>query len=147
MRHRQLHERGNAVIEFALGLSVLALLFTGIFQFGWSFYQYNRVQTLVSNAAVLAARLDFDADQPALYTTAIKNAVVYGSPGGGTIPIVSGLSTANVNVNVNPSGGMPTDVTITVRSFTIDAVFARYNMTNKPRVTSVYMGHIVCSYC
>lgn len=147
MQQRHLLERGNAIIEFALGIGLLALLFNGIFQFGWSFYQYNRVQTLVSNAAVLAARLDFDADQPDLFTNAIKNMVVYGTPSGGTTPIVPSLSTANINVDVNPSGGMPTDVTITVRSFQINAVFTRYHLINKPRVTTVYMGHIVCSYC
>jgi len=135
------------MIEFALGIGLLMLLFSGIFQFGWSFYQYNRAQTLVSNAAVLAARLDFDADQPILFTNAIKNMVVYGSTSGGTTPVLSGLTTANVNVNVNPSGGMPTDVTITVQSFEINAVFKKFNLTNKPRVTTVYMGHIVCSYC
>jgi hypothetical protein len=73
--------------------------------------------------------------------------VVYGNTTAGTSPIVPGLSTSNVTVNVNPQGTLPTDITITINNFTIDAVFARFTFNGKPRATAVYMGQITCSTC
>ena len=140
-------ERGNALVEFALAFFVLWLMFSGIFQFGYSFYVYNTVMTSVTNAAQLGSTMKYDTSNPSQFTTALKNMVVYGNTTAGTTPIVPGLSTSNVNVSVNPSSTFPTDITITITSFSIDAVFTKFNFTNKPRATTAYMGQIVCSGC
>jgi Flp pilus assembly protein TadG len=140
-------ERGNALLEFALGWSILWALFAGIYQFGYSFYVYNTVLTSVANAAELGSKMTYDTANPSAFTTALKNMVVYGSTTAGTNAIVPGLSTSNVGVSVNPQGTMPTDITITINSFTINAVFTNFTFNGKPRATAVYMGQITCSTC
>ncbi len=139
--------RGSSIVEFALGWSVLWLMFSGIYQFGYTFYVYNRLQTAISNAAVYGSRIDYDTASTSTFTNAIKNMAVYGDPSGGTTPVVPGLTTSNININVNPEDSMPTDVTITVQNYSIDSIFKTYTLTNKPRVTTVYMGRITCSTC
>lgn len=140
-------ERGNALLEFALGFSVLWALFAGIYQFGYSFYIYNAMLTSVGNAAELGSKMTYDTASPSTYTNALKNMVVYGNTTAGTTPIVTGLATSNVTVTVNPAGGIPTDLTITINNFTIDAVFTHFTFNGKPRGTAVYMGNIICSTC
>ena len=140
-------ERGNALLEFALGWSILWVLFAGIYQFGYSFYVYNAVLTSVANAAELGSKMTYDTANTSQFSTALQNMVVYGNTTAGTSPIVPGLSTSNVSVNVNPQGTLPTDITITINNFTIDAVFARFTFNGKPRATAVYMGQITCSTC
>jgi len=140
-------ERGNALLEFALGWSVLWLLFAGIYQFGYSFYVYNAVMTSVANAAQMGSKMTYDTASPSTFTTALQNMVVYGNTTAGARSIVPGLSTANVSVNVNPAGTIPTDITITINNFTIDALFAHFTFNGKPRATTVFMGQITCSTC
>src|SRR6266849_5712908 len=94
-------ERGNALLEFALGWSILWALFAGIYQFGYSFYVYNTVLTSVANAAELGSKMTYDTASPTTYSDALKNMVVYGSTTAGTTPIVRGLATSNVTVTVN----------------------------------------------
>ena len=144
---RNKSERGNALLEFALGWSLLWALFAGIYQFGYSFYVYNTVMTSVANAAQLGSKMTYDTANPSQFSTALQNMVVYGNTTAGTSPIVPGLATSNVGVSVNPQGGMPTDITITINSFTIDAVFTRFTFNGKPRATTAYMGNITCSTC
>jgi len=119
-------ERGNALLEFALGWSILWALFAGIYQFGYSFYVYNTVLTSVANAAELGSKMTYDTASPTTYSNALKNMVVYGDTAAGTTPIVRGLATSNVTVTVNLAGTIPTDVTITINNFTIDAVFTNF---------------------
>ena len=140
-------ERGNALLEFALGWSILWALFAGIYQFGYSFYVYNTVLASVANAAELGSKMTYDTASPSTFTTALQNMVVYGNTTAGTTSIVPGLSTSNVTVAVNPAGSMPTDITITINNFTINALFANFTFNGKPRATAVYMGQITCSTC
>jgi hypothetical protein len=140
-------ERGNALLEFALGWSILWALFAGIYQFGYSFYVYNTVLTSVANAAELGSKMTYDTASPTTYSDALKNMVVYGSTTAGTTPIVRGLATSNVTVTVNLAGTIPTDVTITINNFTIDAVFTNFTFNGKPRATTVFMGQVSCSTC
>lgn len=140
-------ERGNALLEFALGWSILWALFAGIYQFGYTFYVYNTVLTSVANAAELGSKMTYDTANPSTFTTALQNMVVYGNTTAGTSPIVPGLATSNVTVGVNPEGTMPTDITITINNFTINAVFTNFTFNGKPRATAVYMGQITCSTC
>jgi hypothetical protein len=140
-------ERGNALLEFALGWSILWALFAGIYQFGYSFYVYNTVLTSVANAAELGSKMTYDTASPTTYSDALKNMVVYGSTTAGTTPIVRGLATSNVTVTVNLAGTIPSDVTITINNYTIDAVFTNFTFNGKPRATTVFMGQVSCSTC
>ena len=140
-------ERGNALLEFALGWSILWALFAGIYQFGYSFYVYNTVLTSVANAAEMGSKMTYDTASPTTYSNALKNMVVYGSTTAGTTPIVRGLATSNVTVTVNLAGTIPSDVTITINNYTIDVVFTTFTFNGKPRATAVFMGQVSCSTC
>jgi len=140
-------ERGNALLEFALGWSILWALFAGIYQFGYTFYVYNTVLTSVANAAEMGSKMTYDTASPTTYSDALKNMVVYGSTTAGTTPIVRGLATSNVTVTVNLAGTIPSDVTITINNYSIDAVFTTFTFNGKPRATTVFMGQVSCSTC
>ena len=140
-------ERGNAVLEFALGWSILWMMFSGVYQVGYAYYVYNVLMTSVSDAAQLGAKLGYDTADPSTYQTKLKNMVVYGDTTAGTTPIVPGLTTGNVNVTMNPTNGTPQDLTITISSYTINGFFTSYTLNNKPRATMLYFGQISCSTC
>jgi Flp pilus assembly protein TadG len=145
---RRKSERGNAVLEFALGWALLWSLFAGVYQIGYGFYVYNVLLTSVANAAELGSKLGYDTGSTSSYTTSIKNMVVYGDTATGTKALVPNLTTSNVNVNVSlDSAGMPRDVTVTITGYTINALFMSYALNNKPRATTLYYGQISCSTC
>ena len=140
-------ERGNALIEFALGFAVLWALFSGIFQFGYSFYVYNTLLGSVADAAELGSKMTYDTANPSQFTSALQNMVVYGNTTAGTTPMVPGLSTSNVTIGVNPQAGIPTNVTVTINNYALDAVFTKFTFNGKPRATAVYLGQVTCSTC
>jgi Flp pilus assembly protein TadG len=145
-RIRKKSERGNAMLEFAIGFAVLWFLFTGVYQFGYAFYMYNVLQTATANAAELGSKMTYDTGDPSGYVTALQNMVVYGDETAGTSPIVPGLTTANVTVTANPID-YPTDITVTVTSFTIDAFFKKFVFSGKPRATVQFYGQVACASC
>ncbi len=125
--------RGNALIEFALSATVLTYAFVGVFQFGYTMYLYNELEGAVRAGARYASLATVAKDpssttDPAAYDTAVQNVVVYGtpSPSGTPAPVIPGLSTANVSVQLTfdtaSSGNPPTYVTVQVSSYTLDAV-------------------------
>src|SRR6185437_14275727 len=141
------YERGNAILEFAIAWSVLWAVFSGVYEFGYSFYIYNRLMTAVADAAQLGAKVGYDTGSPSTYTTKLKNMVVYGNETSGTSAIVTGLSTGNVSVTLTPSTGIPQYVTVSISSFNINALFGHITLTGKPRATVKYMGLVSCSTC
>lgn len=147
-RLRKTSQRGNAMLEFAVGWSILWAMFAGVYEIGYAYYVYNVLMTSVANAAELGSKLGYDTASPAPYSTSLKNMVVYGDEIAGTKPLVPNLTTGNVNVNVNlDAAGMPRAVTITVTGYNINALFTSYALNNKPRATTLYFGQISCSTC
>ena len=146
---RRTSQRGNALVEFAIGWSVLWLMFSGVYEFGYSFYIYNVLMTSVANAAELGSKIQYDlGDSGAAYTTKLKNMVLYGDETAGTHTLVPGLTAANINVAVNTDAqGIPHDLTITIHDYTINSIFQSITPINKPRATTKYFGEIVCSTC
>jgi Flp pilus assembly protein TadG len=142
-------ERGSAIVEFAIGWSILWAMFAGVYEIGYSYYVYNSIMTSVANAAELGAKLNYDTTTPSTYTNAIKNMVVYGDETAGTTPIVPNLTTAMVTVNVTTSGSasIPRDLTVYINGYTINALFATFSLTTKPRATAAYYGQVSCSGC
>jgi Flp pilus assembly protein TadG len=134
-------EKGSAIIEFALSFSLLFLIFSGLYQYGYFCWIYNGLEASVRDAAALAARLDYDGyGNGANFTTSLKNMVVFGSPDGGTTPVVPNLKTANVNITVKKdSAGIPNAVTVAIANFKVDTVF-KTSTINKPVVTTQYFG-------
>ena len=131
------------MIEFALGFTVLVTVFTGTFQFGYTFLQYNNLQNAVASGARYASLIPYDsatANPTSAFSNAVKQMVVFGHPNGGTIPVVRNLGTSNVVLTVTFANGVPALMTVAVTGLRIDSVFSTTTLTNKPLVTYTYQG-------
>jgi len=143
-------ERGDALIEFALSFFLIFAVFAGIFQFAYSFYVYNTLIMAVREGARYASLKPYDSTTTTpsgTFLTAVQNMVVYrdASPANGTPPVVAGLTPGKVTLVVTggPTGGTltaPTQMTVSITGFTIDAVFSTWNLTGKPNCTFPYTG-------
>jgi Flp pilus assembly protein TadG len=141
---RQRRRRGNAIVEFALGSGMLMAVFTGTFEFGYTFYVYNNLQTAVNNGAKYAALRPYEptsATPEACFTTAVQNMVAYGDPSGTTTtPVAPGLTPAKVALTVTFAKGVPSAMTVGITGYTLDAVVAKFTLNNKPQATYPYLG-------
>lgn len=148
-------ERGSSVLEFALSWSVLWILFASVFQFGYSFYVYNILQTSVANACAMAAKMEYDAGNVSAYVTKVANLAIYGDVSAGTRPVAFGLTAGTCtqsgavwtcgNVKITPNtdaSGVPTDVTVAITGYRINVVFSSFTFNGKPRATAAYLGHV-----
>lgn len=137
------NRRGSAMLEFAIGSGVLVATFTGTFQFGYSFYQYNRLSNAVNAGARYASMRAYDSanSSPSSgFRTAVKNMVVYGNPAGGSTPVVPGLEAGHVNVTVTFVNSVPGFMTVDISGYSINSVVASTACNNKPKVTYPYLG-------
>jgi Flp pilus assembly protein TadG len=144
--------RGNALIEFALAAMTLTYALTAVFQLGYSMYLYNELVSAVRAGARYAslAKVSNDgvtASTQAAYGTAVKNMVVYGNtnPANGAQPVVPGLTTNQVNMSMGWKGATPTDCTISISSYQIDAVFKTFTLSGKPSYKVHYFGQYCAS--
>lgn len=137
------------MVEFALGVSLLVACFAGTFSFGYAFYRYNTLLSAVSAGARYASLAQWDSigrNATSSFETEVKNVVVYGNPDGGTVPVMSGLTTANViltptTVHLGSSTiYTPTHMQVSIDTFTVPAVFQNFTFQNKPRVRYPYQG-------
>ncbi len=139
-------ERGIHLVELAIVLPVFLLLFGAVAEFGRYFYEYT---TLAKSARVGARYLSGKAVNGTEDTKA-KNLVVYGNAAGTGVPLISGLTTANVVIT--RSGGvpiLPQTVKIQIVNFKHQPIFDLGAMTNnsslslnvdvKPSVTMRYL--------
>jgi Flp pilus assembly protein TadG len=132
-----------AIVEFAMGSSVLLAAFFGTFEIGYSLIQYNELETAVAQGARYASIIPYDsatATPSTAFSTAVKNMVLYGSPVAGTSPVVSGLTSTNVNLTVTFANGVPGSMQVSISGYTINALFGTYTLTGKPQVTYPYLG-------
>ena len=132
------------MVEFAIGAGLMMAAFTGTYQFGYTFVQYNNLQNAVARGARYASLVPYDSatDKPSTaFKTAVQNMVLYGTPTAGVTPVLPGLTAANVNV-VPFFGplGIPTTMTVSISGYTIDSIFSKAALTNKPQVTFTYQG-------
>lgn len=142
-------ERGDALIEFALSFFLVFAVFAGIFQFAYSFYAYNTLVNAVREGARYASLKPYDSTTTtptSAFLSAVQNMVVYGdpNPAQGAKPVVPGLQPSNVALTVTGGGTgtltAPTQMTVSITGFTVDAVFGTWNLTGKPNATFPYMG-------
>ena len=140
---RPCRRRGNAMVEFALAASLLIPGLLGMFQFGYSFFMYNRLVAAIRQGARYASVLTYQSASstpPAAYLTAVRNTVVYGDPAGGSEPVVPGLTTSNISVQMTMVEGVPDMVTVSLNSFSVDAVVKTLTFTTKPEASFRFEG-------
>jgi len=139
---------GNVMIEFALGALVLVHSFAWTFQYGYTFFRYNTLLAAVNAGARYASLSPYDSLTPTpstAFSNAVKNMVVYNNPAGGTTPVVPGLTTAKVSLEVtftssSSSTDKPDYMTVWISSFSIPALFKTVTFTTKPKVKYKYQG-------
>jgi Flp pilus assembly protein TadG len=130
-------QTGSALIEFAGSLILLAVMFTGIFEIGYSFYTYGQLMAAVRAGARYAALQPRAAGADPLVAKAVRNLVVYGDPAadGRTKPVVPGLTTDRVEL-INSADAS----TVSVRGFELDALFMKVKLDGRPTVTFPVTG-------
>src|SRR6266545_95588 len=142
-------ERGMQLVELAIVLSVLVVLFAAAAEFGRYFYEY----TTLAKGSRVAVRYLATAITNGDCDAAAKNLVVYGNFAGTGNPIVTGLKTSNVEITrLNEEGGlttgMPQTVTIKIINYPHTPLFDLGGLTKssttlavdvKPSVTMRYL--------
>jgi hypothetical protein len=137
----QSKRRGSALIEFAGSMILLAVMFAGIFEIGYSFYAYGTLVTAVRAGARYAAlqprRTTVDPAAAASEATAVRNLVVYGDPApvDGSKPLVPGLTPQHVELISSPEAS-----TVSLRGFEVDALFMKVKLDGRPTVTFPVTG-------
>ncbi|MFZ5926123.1 MAG: TadE family protein [Acidobacteriota bacterium] len=146
-RARNGRRRGNAFIEFALAAGLLLPVMMGAFQFGYTFYTYNLLQSAVSNGGRYAAyrtyrSLSGQADVQK-FCLAVQNMAVYGSPSppATPVPVVKGLKPSDIEVLFSLTATqIPESVTVRVKTYTVNGVFGKYTFKNYPTITVPFLG-------
>lgn len=140
-RSRRLHwlnrfrrdESGVQLLELAIVLPVLLVLFGAVAEFGRYFYEY----TTVAKGARLGARYlaSKSVNNPQAVSNA-KNIVVYGNIAGSGTPILPGMSAANVDVQYQGGpAGVPDTVKVSIINYQHESVFDLGKMLKKPSLS------------
>lgn len=86
-------ETGATLVEYAISATVFIMAVFAVLEFGRALWAHNALTDAARRGARYAVLNQPDQD------TAIRNVVVYGNPGGGTQPLLPGLSTTNVQIS------------------------------------------------
>jgi len=146
-------ERGNALIEFALAVGILVAVMAGVFQYGYTFYVYNQLQTSIRAATRYGATRTYTARSTSCIDAvvdSVQNVAVYGSPvmDDATTPIVRGLTKQQIAVDYHPDAkGVPAYLTVNVSNFTVDAIFTTFTFNGKPFASMPYVGRYAPNQC
>ena len=147
MRIRGKGQLGNAMVEFALASSVLFPAMAGAFLYGFTFYRFNLLEAALSNGSRYASYRTYrclsGATDVNKVITAIQNVTVYQvpSPDNTSTPVVPGLQPSDISVTYTLSSTqVPTTVTVSVKSYTVNGLFSTFTFRNKPKITAPYLG-------
>jgi Flp pilus assembly protein TadG len=126
------------MIEFALVSPLLLALLLGTLQFGYSFYTYNNLQKAVRDGARYAASHEYPSKT---FTNDVTNVVVCGNAAGPCAhPVVSGLNSGQVGVSVTPASGVPSVVTVKIKTYPLPGTFGSVTLINKPSCSFRFIG-------
>ena len=149
------NERGVQLVELAIVLPILLILFAATAEFGRYFYEY----TTLAKAARIGTRYQVTAKVNCFEATQAKRLVVYGNTAGTGSPLIDGLTTDNVTVSPNDNvkdvcdgglvPGVPETITVRITGFKHQSIFALGSLMNnssfslnvdvKPSVTMRYL--------
>ena len=136
--------RGSAMLEFAISFGLLLTIFSGVWQFGYTFYLYNSLESAVRNGARYGSLAVYDGGSwnGANFKDRVKNMVVYGNsaPPAGARPVVPGLATSQVRVTPTMNGVTPNRITVDIDGYAINTFFKTYTLRQKPKCSFDYMG-------
>jgi len=139
-------ERGIQLVELAIVIPILVMLFAATAEFGRYFYEY----TTLAKASRAGARYLATAAVNSAEDAKAKNIVVFGNSAGTGSPVLSGMTVTNVSIT--RQGGVPVlpqTVTVQITSFKHQPIFdlgaltkvsgLSTNVDVKPSVTMRYL--------
>jgi Flp pilus assembly protein TadG len=128
-------EQGVQLVELAIVLPILCLLFGSVAEFGRYFYEY----TTVAKGARVGARYLVSKSITSNNTNweaNAKNIVVYGNTAGSGTPILPGLTTANVDVQYQGGTvGVPDTIKISIVNYQHQPLFDIGGLLNTPSLS------------
>jgi hypothetical protein len=115
-------EQGTHLVELAIALPVMLVLFGGLAEFGRYFYTYTTLTNAVRAGARHACKWEKNASWTFPETSKL---VVYGDYSDTSNgPILPGLSTSNVEITANgPSVNNVDSVTVSIKNYTYQPIF------------------------
>ncbi len=134
------------MLELAVSAGVMISCLAGTFQFGYTFYAYNQLVTAIGNGGRYAAMRTYHGGSEAdveLDRRAIQDMVVYGDPNPATdaAPVLAKLTPQQVEVRwVMDDKGAPSAVDVSIREYSVDAVFKTFTFAGRPGVEFPYIG-------
>lgn len=146
-------EQGVQLVEIAIVIPLLLMLFAAVGEFGRYFYEYTTMAKAARVGARFMAAKTLDSASTD-WVTATKKLVVYGNTAGTGTPVLPGLTINNVDVKFAGGtyangNGVPTTVTISFVNYKHKSMFDLAKLTKikslslnvdvKPSVTMHYM--------
>jgi len=129
------NQRGASLVEFSIGATVFLMAMFAVIEFGRVLWTHNALADAARRGARYAA-VNEQADM-----ADVKRVVVYGNPAGGTSPVVSNLTTDNVDVNYAGFGLDVGTVQVTIKDydfkFSVPLVSKKISM---PKYTTTLTG-------
>jgi TadE-like protein len=105
------NERGSTLVEFAIAATVFLTAMFAVLEFGRALFVHNALTDAARRGARYATlHTEASASQ-------VKNVVVYGNEGGSGQPMLTNLSTANVDVDYNGFGLNDGTVTVSINEY------------------------------
>jgi len=140
------NDAGVQLVELAIVLPVLLMLFGAAAEFGRYYYEY----TTLAKSSRAAARYLVTARTDGTDDLAAKNLVVYGNVAGTGNKVLSGLDVTNVKITRTPANTcVPTTVTVEIINFSHSSILkldkltknssASLDLAVKPSVTMRYL--------
>ena len=146
-------EQGVQLVEIAIVVPILLMLFAAVGEFGRYFYEYTTLAKAERVGARFMSAKSIDSTSTD-WVAATKKLVVYGNTAGTGTPVLPGLSINNVDVKFaggtyNAGNGVPTTVTISIINYKHKSLFDLAKLTKikklslnvdvKPSVTMHYL--------
>lgn len=127
-------ERGVQLLEVAIVIPILLLLFGAVAEFGRYFYEY----TTAAKAARVGARyLASKSVNGPNYVSDAQKLVVYGNIAGTGSPVLPGMSLSNVDVKyVGGTAGVPDLVKVSIVNYQHQSIFDLGKMLNNNALTT-----------
>jgi Flp pilus assembly protein TadG len=146
-------EQGVQLVEIAIVIPIMLMLFAAVGEFGRYFYEYTTLAKAERVGARFMAAKSIDSVSTD-WVAATKKLVVYGNTAGTGTPVLPGLTINNVDVKFaggtyNAGNGVPTTVTISIINYKHKSLFDLAKITKikklslnvdvKPSVTMHYL--------
>jgi Flp pilus assembly protein TadG len=110
------NERGNTLVEFAIGATVFLTVLFGVIEFGRALWVHNALSDAARRGARYAV-IHKESD-----AAAVTNVVLYGDPAGGTTPVVTNLKAEDVKVTYSGFGLTSGTATVSIENYNFDFV-------------------------